>query len=101
LFGEDVLLLLDMDRVNSANCILVSDAALSLISSGPGRQFTPVCKVACEGGREVQMHALTGQVGRGGEGQNREANLWWPAVVCGDGKQGSVSTAAVLPTVYM
>jgi hypothetical protein len=101
LFGEDVLLLLDMDRANSANCILVSDAALGLISSGPGRQFTPVCKVVCDGGREVQMHAvqmhaLTGQVGGDPAGvRTGEASDFggW-AQLGGDDKQGVVTTAA-------
>jgi hypothetical protein len=60
LFGEDVQLLLDMDRANSAGCILVSDAALNLISSRAG-QFTPVCKVLCDG-RKIQMHAWTPEV---------------------------------------
>lgn len=60
LFGEDVQLLLDMDRANSPGCIMVSDAALNLISNRSG-QFTPVCKVMCNG-QGVQMHAWTPEV---------------------------------------
>lgn len=60
LFGEDVQLLLDMDRVNSPNSIQVSDAALALISTRSG-QFTPVFKVNCNG-REIQMHAWMPEV---------------------------------------
>jgi len=60
LFGEDVQLLLDMDRVNSPNSIQVSDAALALISTRGG-QFTPVFKVNCNG-REIQMHTWTPEV---------------------------------------
>ena len=73
LFGEDVLLLLDMDRANTPNCIQVSDAALGLINSRPG-QFTPVCKVV-SGGQEVQMHALVQQ----------QVSCLWPGKACQQG----------------
>jgi hypothetical protein len=62
LFGEDVQLLLDMDRANSQGCILVSEAALNLISNRPG-QYTPVSKVMC-GGQPMQMYAWTPEVSR-------------------------------------
>lgn len=60
LFGEDVQLLLDMDRANSPGCILVSEAALNLISNRLG-QYTPVSKVMC-GGQPMQMYAWTPEV---------------------------------------
>lgn len=60
LFGEDVQLLLDMDRANSPGCILVSEAALNLISNRLG-QYTPVSKVIC-GGQPMQMYAWTPEV---------------------------------------
>lgn len=62
LFGEDVQMLLDMDRANSPNCIQVSDAAMALLSSRPG-VFTPACKVNGQG-RQIQMHAWTPEVSR-------------------------------------
>eukprot|EP00775_Hariotina_reticulata_P006217 gene6217-6453_t len=55
LFGHDVQVLLDLDLVNSPNCIQVSDPALALLSQLMAEQFAPTCKVVCNG-RELGLH---------------------------------------------
>lgn len=78
LFGEDVALLLDMDRCNEPNCIQVSQAALELLTS-PQRQFVTGCKIS-HNERDIPLLRLTAEVRQGREQQWSRSMLLlsWP-----------------------
>jgi hypothetical protein len=91
LFGDDVGLLLDMDRANSPNSIQLSEAALALVSGQQCSQFTPACSVACEG-RSMQMYSWAPEV-RGADGVFRPVGAVWAAHARSTGSTNSIQRA--------